>query len=190
MKKVRGWKRRLRQLEKWEQEHSNYNDSFLKEYQYEYIKLFTLPYDIKIPNWYKREVVRVLLNIFDEWTTQARADHNRFFASVIINEVDIMESQVLISIGEEMDRYLTDRRPIEKLEIIPLWLQCKKTKLEWKPFMSTYVLLEDELEDYPEKERNEIIKKIVERKEVSNSDYECELLVNDGITWHLDNIVK
>ncbi|WP_243290410.1 hypothetical protein [Bacillus sp. FJAT-47783] len=180
MKKVRGWKRRVRQLERWTKDNLKFDTGLLYDIGYDYIKLFSLP-EGDVPNWYKKIVANNLYEVFTSWDRQAQKElDNKFLLSLIISEKDIMQSQVLIAIDDRIDFYLEQRKFSKEDNRRPNWLFNE----DWQPYLSCIPLLEEELE-----ECDLLNLRIVDKKQVI--DYEgnntFEYLIEDGVFWTLNS---
>lgn len=187
MKKIRGWKRRVRQLQNWTDENSTFDLSFLKENSVDYLKLFNYLDIEKIPDWYKSKISHALMNTFSAWKSEADTKLNQCNLKLVINENDIFESQIIITIHEQINKY---KEKLEKYGNVdktqPTWLP-KSTNFQ--PYYSCSVWLEEEIDTLSLEEKEELLKNVLEVKNVQSFDgnLEKEYLIADGILWVLNH---
>ncbi len=77
-KKIRGYKRRIKAIEKWRNDHLYLHIDWLTERQLAYVKFKVYPWTITIINSsipqpkgkIKQQIINGLLNIYDQWKQQ------------------------------------------------------------------------------------------------------------------------
>lgn len=183
MKKVRGWKRRVRQLQNWTDENSTFNLSFLQENSVDYLKLFNYLDIEKIPYWYKDNVSQALIDTFKAWKSKADLELDHYDLRLIINETDIFESEIIITINEQIEKYKERFVKYDKEDKTqPVWLP---KSINFQPYYSCSVWLEDEIDTLLLDEKEVLLKNVLDVKIVQSLDgnVEIEYLIADGILW-------
>jgi hypothetical protein len=180
MKKIRGWKRRVRQLEQWKKMQCTFDNSLLSDYGYDYAKLFNYPDEQHFPVWFKKKVVQALYDVFMKWEENAKRQFDHFYLMIIVNEKCVMDSQLVIAIGEKQSEYKERFIPAHKMHHLPSWL--KDISLDWQPYMLTSTMLEDEIETLSSADIDEL--NIIEKKRVVYEDFMTyEYILDEGIIW-------
>ncbi|MBD7939440.1 hypothetical protein H9655_20570 [Cytobacillus sp. Sa5YUA1] len=183
MKKIRGWKRRIKQIENLEKENKIFNFPILQNQYVDYLKMFNFQDLDKIPDWYKKKITITFINIFDSWKEYANVyNMEHFYIRLHIHEDNIFESQIMIVIENQINEYKTRfiRCPDEVKK--PSWLE--NLSKEFTPYYSCTVWLEDELETLSETEKELMLSKLLEIRNTDSN--EKEYLINDGILWCLE----
>lgn len=103
MKKIRGWKRRIKQIENLEKENKIFNFPILQNQYVDYLKMFNFQDLDKIPDWYKKKITITFINIFDSWKEYANVyNMEHFYIRLHIHEDNIFESQIMIVIENKL----------------------------------------------------------------------------------------
>lgn len=183
MEKIRGWKSKLRELQKWKEEHNSFNLEFLKENHVDNIKLFNNLELEKVPSWYKKEVCRVLSEVLVCWKEQANLNLNHYYMRLHISEDNIFDSQIMITIEEQMKEYKEKFIKCEDAIESPSWV--KGIPFELKPYYSCSIWLEDEINSLEPDEKDSLLKNLLEMKKVPSYDGKIynEYLIKEGILW-------
>ena len=186
MKKIRGWKNKVRRLHDWKKEHSCFDLSFLEENKVDYVKLFNNLDLEQVPTWYKKEVPLVLADIFNSWKEQADLKLEHYYLRMHINEEDIFESQLMITIEEQINEYKEKFIGCDKNLKLPTWI--KDFPYDLKPYYSCSVWLEDEINSLEIEEKETLLEKLIEVKSVPSYDgtINNEYLIQEGILWCFD----
>ncbi|MGR5907872.1 hypothetical protein ACT7DL_15720 [Bacillus paranthracis] len=72
MKKIRGWKRRVRKLNEWKVENSQFDNKFLEVNHFDYVKTFNYLDTQDLPIWYKKKVICALVEVFSKLEVDRR----------------------------------------------------------------------------------------------------------------------
>ncbi|WP_078380035.1 hypothetical protein [Sutcliffiella halmapala] len=187
MKKIRGWKRRVRQLEAFKKEHVAFDRDFLKDNKVEYQKLFNYPEIDNIPLWYKADIVTTFIDTFHAWKEQADAQLSSYYLRLHINTVDIFDSELILSIDEQIEAYKNRFLKCEDHLKLPSWLN-NNNSIEWKCYYMHSTWLKDEIDTLPEEEKQTLMDNLVETRKIDTLDGERveEYLINEGIVFYLD----
>lgn len=122
-KKLRGWKRKVKEVEQWKSSYINIDMEIFTENSRDYVKLWgcTL-YSLNkytIPFWYKRLIIESLIEIYDSWKQSLDELNELYYLKVWIFEGDIMSSQVVASYRGMLHFYDTTFSEVEKVEALP-----------------------------------------------------------------------
>jgi hypothetical protein len=105
-KKVRGWKRQIRKLEQWKQNHLQLS---LNRYGYEYVKIWLDPWyrlqKRNPPIWFRRLIVAALIEIYAAWHKQLVSSGEPFYLKIWFFEPHFIQSQVVAATGERVEYY-------------------------------------------------------------------------------------
>ncbi|MDX8045707.1 hypothetical protein SH601_06860 [Gracilibacillus sp. S3-1-1] len=183
-KKIRGWKRRLRQLEKWKNDSIPLDLDLLRDYQVEYRKIFNLDNSYFIPNWFKSKVVLSFIDILKHWEIQAQGELKAFDIRLHIDESNIFDSQIMIVISSAIEDYRNKFEIVEGNLERPDWIINVENR-EWIPFYSYSVWLKDEIDSLTDEDKSKLIKNLVKVNNEYNSEEEQEYIVPDSIFWCL-----
>lgn len=108
-KKVRGWKRRVRQLERFAQTHSRLDPVMLEERERQYVKLWIDPWDRFVkrnpPVWYRRLALAAMAEIYQKWEEQLRGTGEPFYLALWLYHPRFHETQVVAAIGGMLGFY-------------------------------------------------------------------------------------
>lgn len=189
-KKIRGWKRRAKQLEEWKNDSISLDIDSIREYEVEYRKIFNFDECYFIPNWFKRNIVSSFIDILKQWETQAQSEFENFYIRLHINETDVFDSEIMIVILDSIEEYKSKFEKVDEHLQRPEWIINVVTK-EWIPFYSYSVWLKDEFDSLSDSDRSKLIKnsvKVNDDDNAVNSDDELkEYIVRDSIFWCLDS---
>jgi len=107
--KVRGWKRRLRQLERLEKEHLCLDLESLYHFHYHFIKLQLDPWNRLVkrnpPFWFRHRVLQTLFKVAKAWQEQVQALDAPCYLAIWIFHPCFYQSQVVVAIDERVDWY-------------------------------------------------------------------------------------
>jgi len=106
VKKVRGWKRQIKKLEQWKQNHLQLS---LNRYGYEYLKIWLDPWyrlqKRNPPIWFCRLIVAALTEIYDSWHKQLVSLDKPFYLKIWFFEPYFIQSQIVAATGERIKYY-------------------------------------------------------------------------------------
>ncbi|MGG5316297.1 hypothetical protein [Enterococcus sp. AZ072] len=152
--KIRGWKRRVRDIERWKAYYLYLDLDLLKKYDRDYVKLSSLSFyslfrKYDLPTWYKRLIIQALIDVYNSWKHELEKLDEPYYLKVWIFEADILHSQVVASYKERLSFYDTTFVGIEKVKSLPEKFTAKNTSdLSWYKGFEVIVWSEvDLLED-------------------------------------------
>ncbi|WP_077300011.1 hypothetical protein [Virgibacillus pantothenticus] len=185
-KKIRGWKRRIKQLEEWKKDSNFLDINFLRVYGVEYRKIFNFDEQYFIPNWFKREIVLSFIDVFKRWEAQAKDEFEEFYMCLHINETDIFNSEIIIVIADAINVYKSKFKKVENYIPMPDWIITFDNK-EWSPYYLHSVWLQDEINSLSDADKRKLMKQLVRvNKNKVNSRELQEYIIRDSIFWCLD----
>lgn len=141
--KIRGWKRRVRDIERWKAYNMQLDLSLLEKYDRDYVKLGSLSFyslfrKYNLPTWYKRLIIQALIEVYDSWKQDLEKLDEPYYLKVWIFEEDILYSQVVASYREMLHFYDTTFIEIEKVDSLSGELTTKNTSdLKWHKGFNT-----------------------------------------------------
>jgi hypothetical protein len=105
-KKVRGWKRQIRKLDKWKLRNLNLE---LNRYDYDYVKIWLDPWyrleKCNPPIWFRRLIIAALLEIYGNWHKQLLKRGGKFYLKIWLFDPHFIDSQVVAAVGERIHYY-------------------------------------------------------------------------------------
>jgi hypothetical protein len=105
-KKVRGWKRQIRKLERWKIQHLNLE---LNRYGYSYVKIWLDPWyrleKRNPPIWFQRLILAALLEIYESGREQVLARGEKLYLKIWLFDPHFITSQVVAAVGERINYY-------------------------------------------------------------------------------------
>lgn len=119
--KIRGWKRRVKEIERWQADYINLDTQALDENDRCYAKLWNCslyamrPYTL--PFWYQRLIVQSLIAIYDSWKKTLDKRNEPYYLKIWLFEEDLIRSQVVASCKEMLNFYDNTFSEIEKFEV-------------------------------------------------------------------------
>lgn len=189
--KIRGWKRRVKQVERWKTYNMNLNMELFKESDREYVKQWGCPFyslrQYTLPNWYKRLLVQALIEIYDSWRQMLAELEEPLFLKIWVFENNFIESQVVVSYREFLHFYDDTFSEIRNADSLPEELTTKDAdSLLWSQGLfltrrSENELLQDVEDGLYTLEEVQAIKESVYSIERSSND--TFYIMNNGVVW-------
>lgn len=167
--KIRGWKRKVKELERWKNRCIDLDiDIFTSNTRF-YVKIWLHPFyslnTYTLPNWYKRQIVKALEEIYESWKRTMDTFNEPYYLKIWIFEKDFIRSQVVVSFRETVDFYERTFDLVTTGKSLPLYLRVREVeKLAWSEGIDVAIWSEGELIEnvkinlYSEKEAEEIRK--------------------------------
>jgi len=108
-KKVRGWKRRLRQLERFRQAHLRLDVEALRAAERQYVKIWLDPWSRLVPRnppwWFRRRILAALIDIHASWRQALEALGEPYYLELWLFHPDFHSTQVVAATGSCIDFY-------------------------------------------------------------------------------------
>ena len=114
MKKIRGNKRRIKQIENWKIGSLKIDVDYLEKTNKDYVKFRVFPWNpiaISIHNYpnpkgkIRKKIIESFFDIYESWNIQLKETGKPFFLKVWIFEPDIYNSQVVCAINDKIEYY-------------------------------------------------------------------------------------
>ncbi len=154
-KKVRGWKRRLRELERFRLAHRTLDVDALRRDELAYVKLWLDPWSRLVPRdppvWFRRRVLAAFLDVLHSWGRALEATGEPYYLRLWLYDPRFHRTQVVAAMGERIRWYETMFVPAAGARALPP-PQFRDpaydlAEVEWEPCLDTDVLLEDDASD-------------------------------------------
>jgi hypothetical protein len=98
-KKIRGWKRQVRKIEKWKRRVIDLDIEHLHQYQRDYAKLWIHPFYAiprrNPPVWYNRLLLEAILDVYRSWHEKLSKLDEVFYLKLWIYDPHFINSQVV-----------------------------------------------------------------------------------------------
>ncbi|HHT7067662.1 hypothetical protein [Bacillus thuringiensis] len=186
MKKIRGWKRRVRKLNEWKVENSQFDNKFFELNHFDYVKTFNFLGTQDLPIWYKKKVICALVEVFQSWKSAAESKFDHFYLRLQINGNDLLDSQLIIALDEQIveykNKFVEYQTQLEK----PLFLN--NIALNWRAYHLVSIWLEDEINTLSATEKELLLNNLLEVRKVTSYEDETsnEYLIKDSVIWVSD----
>lgn len=122
-KKLRGWKRKVKEVEQWKSSYMNIDMGTFTERKRDYVKLWGCTFyslnKYTLPFWYKRLIIESLIEIYDSWKQSLDELNEFYYLKVWIFEGDMMHSQVVASYRGMLTFYDNTFSEMEKVKTLP-----------------------------------------------------------------------
>ena len=122
-KKVRGWKRRIRQLERLRLAYRELDVDALRRDHRQYVKIWLDPWRRLVPRnppyWYRRRILAAFLDILDAWRERLEAAGEPYYLELWLFHPDFHDTQVVAAMGERLEYYRTLFEPAAKAAAHP-----------------------------------------------------------------------
>ena len=137
-KKVRGWKRQIRKLNKWKEIYININIKSIEKYKYDYVKIWIDPWDRLIkrnpPMWFQKLIIKGLVEIYENWKKQLEKTYKNYYLKLWVFEPNFYNSQVVVGIENKIGYYNNLFDVNSKSKVFPISYQnkdCDLTSFGW-----------------------------------------------------------
>ncbi|MFD1954845.1 hypothetical protein ACFSL6_11890 [Paenibacillus thailandensis] len=108
-KKIRGWKRRIKQIEQWKFRHINLDLEGLCRNHRDYVKVWIDPfYRLKRRNppiWYSRLIVEAMLEVYQAWYQRMKQLNEPFYLKIWLYDPNFIQSQIVVAFRECLNFY-------------------------------------------------------------------------------------
>ncbi|MGG1661445.1 hypothetical protein [Brevibacillus sp. NRS-1366] len=108
-KKVRGWKRRIREVEDWKKRCIGLDlDTLLVDHK-DYVKLWIDPWYRLVrrnpPQWLTRIIFKAMVEIYCSWHEKLRDLNEPFYLKIWLYHPSFTQSQIVVAIKEQIQYY-------------------------------------------------------------------------------------
>ncbi|HEX2091384.1 MAG TPA: hypothetical protein VHG28_03240 [Longimicrobiaceae bacterium] len=186
-KKVRGWKRRLRQLDRFQREHQALNLDALCRNEVAYVKLWLDPWSRLVPRnppvWFRRRVLHAFLEILRSWHRALEVAGEPYYLRLWLFHPRFYQTQVVAAVGDRIEYYETLFVPDDRVRTLPPPQYEDPSYdlrlLEWRPCLDTDVILPEDTIDM-----RELARPVVQASRIETaSTGQALLLFNRGRVW-------
>ena len=123
-KKIRGWKRRIKQIEKWKQRHIDLDIEQLYRNHRHYVKLWIDPFyrftRRNPPIWYSRLIFADMVEIYQSWSQQMQRLNKPFYLKIWLYHPNFIHSQIVVAFRECFDYYDNTFDKSNEYKVFPL----------------------------------------------------------------------
>ncbi|HST62404.1 MAG TPA: hypothetical protein VLK84_27115 [Longimicrobium sp.] len=148
-KKVRGWKRRIRQLERFRLAHRALDVEALRAAERAYVKIWLDPWSRLVPRnppyWYRRRILAALIDIHASWRQALEAAGVPYSLELWLFHPDFHKTQVVAATGSLLKFYDNVFERAEDGSPRPPALYDDPAydldRLQWRPGTEVYVKL-------------------------------------------------
>lgn len=155
-KKVRGWKRRIRQLERFRLENRVLDVESLRAAERAYVKIWLDPWSQLVPRnppyWYRRRILAALIDIHDAWRETLDAVGEPYYLELWLFHPDFHKSQVVAAVGDCIDFYRNVFEPAPDAPPRPPALYDDQgydlDTLGWRPGTEIHAVAAADVEDF------------------------------------------
>lgn len=114
VQKIRGQKRKSKEIDVWIKNNLMYHTKYLQQYQYDYCEILVHPWcDISIRNSLipeprgenRKKIIAGLLDIYESWKIELDALGEPYYLKIWLYSPHLSKSQVVCAIGDKIDFY-------------------------------------------------------------------------------------
>jgi hypothetical protein len=138
--KLRGGKRRLKQIKKWRQLVREVPPSALQEKEdYYYIRFRSSPLadlqKYKIPRWLKMRMLEALIDVASEWNQKLLKNNLTFDLQIWLNEFNFLSTELIFSQGRWIQKYQNQfhEGPLPLTPLPSYYQHLTHSKVDWRP---------------------------------------------------------
>ncbi|MGL4697921.1 hypothetical protein [Enterococcus larvae] len=151
-RKIRGWKRRAKKIERWKNAYMELDKKALAAYDRDYVKVWIAPFfslqKHTLPFWYKRLVIEALLEIYASWKQTMDTFDEPYYLKVWVFEKDFMSSQVVVSARSYLHFYDQTFEGLKPVGALPDGMMVEAAKgLDWEQGVDVAAWFERELQE-------------------------------------------
>jgi hypothetical protein len=177
-KKIRGWKRQKRKIEKWKIHNFKINSNSLGKYDRDYLKIIIDPWYRLVrrnpPLWLFRYILSNLIEIFFNWYKELEKMEEPFYLKIWLSNPHFINSQIVSSFRDNLHFYDNIFRKSDEIKGFPFdkFRIPELALFEWELFIDENYYFENDLKEgvYTEAEFKIIKKKAYSKDIVRYSD--------------------
>jgi hypothetical protein len=152
-KKIRGWKRHKRKIDRWCQKSMELDLDYLRQHQRDYVKIWIHPFyslqRINPPIWYQRIVLESMIDIYLHWYHCMKIENEPFYLKIWLFIPDFISSQIVVAYRDYVSYYdSTFVRKESKKSFPHEWFSPIREKLnlfDWEAHNDTIVYFHNDL---------------------------------------------
>ena len=108
-KKIRGWKRKIKALEKCKLNNLNLDTENLLKNKYDYVKIWLDPFyrltKRQPPNWFNKKIIEAFDAIFNSWEKDLKKLNKKYYLKLWLFEPNFISSQIVCAIESKIKHY-------------------------------------------------------------------------------------
>ena len=108
-KKIRGWKRRIKQIEQWKLRCIDLDIEQLFRNNRDYVKLWIDPFyrltRRNPPIWYSRLILKAMIEVHQSWSEQMKKLNEPFYLKIWLYNPNFINSQIVVAFRECLNYY-------------------------------------------------------------------------------------
>lgn len=152
-RKIRGWKRLKKRIEKWKQRVINLDMNHLVQNQRDYAKLWIHPFYAiprrTPPTWYNRLLLDAVFDVYNHWHEQMKNTNEQFYLKIWLFDPHFINTQIVVANREALHFYDNTFDTTDHDESFPFqkftYLNEKIKKFSWKLHIDSDVYIESDL---------------------------------------------
>lgn len=120
IKKIRGWRRRIKSIENWKQRYIYLDIAQLERHHRDYVKLWINPFyrltKRNPPLWYARLIFGAMTEVYESWYEQLILLNEPFDLKMWVYDPNFIHSQIVVAFRDQLHFYdhTFDHSPIQK----------------------------------------------------------------------------
>ncbi|WP_442602905.1 hypothetical protein [Paenibacillus sp. KN14-4R] len=198
-RKIRGWKRLKKRIEKWKQRVINLDIDHLIQYQRDYAKLWIHPFYAiprrTPPTWYNRLLLDAVFDVYFHWHERMKSTNGQFYLKIWLFDPHFINTQIVVANKDALHFYdntfdtaIQDEKfPFQKFT----YLKEKIEKYTWKLHIDSDVYTESDLINdikngwRSEKEIQKVMNKAYKSESINlpNNEFDRTFSVKVGNVW-------
>ncbi|MGG3885056.1 hypothetical protein [Brevibacillus panacihumi] len=108
-KKIRGWKRKIKQIEQWKLRFLNLDIEQLNFNQRDYVKLWITPFYKLVrrnpPLWFSRMLLEAMIEVYHSWYRILSQLNEPFYLKIWLYHPNFINSQIVVAIRDCLNYY-------------------------------------------------------------------------------------
>ncbi|WP_411346228.1 hypothetical protein ACE3MZ_09700 [Paenibacillus sp. WLX1005] len=108
-KKIRGWKRKVKQIEEWKQRYIKLDMDYITSYQRDYVKLWIDPFyrldRRNPPGWYARLLLAAMMEVYYSWDDQMKQLQEPYYLKIWLYAPHFINSQIVVACRDQLHFY-------------------------------------------------------------------------------------
>lgn len=108
-KKIRGWRRRIKQIEQWKQRFIDLDIEELLRSNRDYVKLWINPFfrltRRNPPMWYSRLLLEAMIEVYQAWYQQMKTLNEPFYLKIWLYHPNFINSQIVVAFRDCLHFY-------------------------------------------------------------------------------------
>ncbi|WP_340021254.1 hypothetical protein MHI24_19885 [Paenibacillus sp. FSL K6-1096] len=108
-KRIRGWKRRVKQIDQWKKWFMHLDLEELQTTQRDYVKLWIDPFyrlnRRNPPVWYSRLLLEAMIEVYHSWSRQMAGLNEPFYLRIWFYHPNFIQSQIVVAFRDALHFY-------------------------------------------------------------------------------------